>query len=401
MKPVKKTLFMVEIPFVVSPDLPERVAAELLEKYASDLERDDTFRDHRRRRDRADVRAFDRRHGFALRAQIDRMQGTHQSGERLERHANAERRSARHPALGSARVVRAAHELPSPLVEEDLVVDLRSGKPRHAEAEADLHALRRLQAEKRPGEPAVELAVVMDVTAQSRREPGGDDLDDAAERVSAFLRLVDRRDDLPFRRRVGDADWRSLGPLERRFGGRARMVGRDPTDLRDPSHDPDAERREELLDERPDRDTGRRFARARSLEHVSHVRVVVLEDAGEVRMPWTRTSDRDRRIAVRGIGRHLLLPVLPIAVLDHERHRRAEGLSPSHARRDRDLVLLDRHATAPPIPLLTPPEIVVDRRTIDGKSRRATLENRREARPVRFPSGEEAKHKKSMCNEIR
>ena len=70
--------------------------------------------------------------------------------------------------------------------------------------------------------------------------------------------------------------------------------------------------------------------------------------------------DRDARIAVRGIGRHLLVPVLPVAILDDERDRGAEGLPPTNARTDLDLVLLDFHPTAAAVALLAPPEVGVD-----------------------------------------
>src|SRR5262245_25058994 len=100
MKPVRKTLFMdgyspvlvltdlFQIALVVPLNLEQRVAAELLQEHASELKRDDAFCDHRRGRNRADVRALDRRDRLALRAQLDRVEGAHQRREGLERDTN-------------------------------------------------------------------------------------------------------------------------------------------------------------------------------------------------------------------------------------------------------------------------------------------------------------------------
>ena len=83
-------------------------------------------------------------------------------------------------------------------------------------------------------------------------------------------------------------------------------------------------------------DARRRLARRRALEDVARVVAIVLEDAGEVGVAGTHARDgapargvRDRVVARRGI--HDLLPVLPVAIADEHRDRRADRLAGAHA----------------------------------------------------------------------
>ena len=162
-------------------------------------------------------------------------------------------------------------------------------------------------------------------------------------------------------------------------------------------HHANAERREQPLRRCADGDTGGRFARARPLQDVPHVVVVVLEDAGEVGMTGSRPRDRDARVTIGGFGRHLLLPVLPVPVLDHQRDRRAQGFAPADSRFDARLVLLDRHPPAAAVSLLPAPQVMIDRADIDREPCGEALDDRRQARPVGLSGGKEAKHGELHC----
>ena len=76
-------------------------------------------------------------------------------------------------------------------------------------------------------------------------------------------------------------------------------------------------------------------------------------------MAWTGTRDRGRGIQEHGVRRHLVAPVLPVLVPDHEADRAAERPPPAHARIDLDRIFLDLHAVAAAIPHLPPREIAV------------------------------------------
>src|SRR5216117_2933267 len=137
-------------------------------------------------------------------------------------------------------------------------------------------------------------------------------------------------------------------------------------------------------------DSRRGLARARALEHVAHVAVVVLERAGQVRMAGPRPRDREIRIPVLGPGRHLLLPVAPVPVLDPECDGRPERLAPAYAGADLDLVLLDLHAAAAPVALHAAGQISVDGRDVDRHPRREPLDDGGQSGPVRLPGGQVA-----------
>ncbi len=74
------------------------------------------------------------------------------------------------------------------------VVDLRAGEAGAGEGVADFDTLRSVDAQHRLADPAVQLAVPVDVRAEADRDVKGDDLQNAAERVAGLFRLVDRGD---------------------------------------------------------------------------------------------------------------------------------------------------------------------------------------------------------------
>src|SRR5207247_3880145 len=284
--------------------------------------------------------------GLVLRLDVDGVERAHEGRERLEGGAHHHRLPARHAALGAARVVGAALEAARALVEVDLAVHLRAGTARGLDPGADPAPLVRPHAPGRPRQAPVELAIPLRVAAEAGREADRDRLHHAPQRVARRLALVDARQHPPRGLRVGHAHGRLLAAREDLLGRERTVLGRDAADLRHPPEDPDAEGGEQALRDPAHRDSRRGLARARALEHVAHVAVVVLERAGQVRMAGPRPRDREIRIPVLGPGRHLLLPVAPVPVLDPECDGRPERLAPAYAGADLDLVLLDLHAAA-------------------------------------------------------
>src|SRR5581483_10008585 len=408
MKPVSTTRMppsrladLREVAVAIAQHLPQGVAAELLERDARELEGDDGLRDHRGRGDRHDVGALDRALRLLLRVEVDRRERAHQGGERLERDPHDQRGAVRHAALGAAREVGDAAEAPLVAVVGDLVLRLRAAPARRLEPDPDLDALRGLQREERSAEAAVELAVVVDVAAEPRRQSGRDDLDHAAERVARLLALVDERDDAPLGIKIGEPDLALLRGREDLVVREALVAGADVADLAHPGAHLDAERPEQALRERADRDPHRRLAGARTLEDVAHVAPVVLEGARQIGVPGARARHDVLRVAVGGERRHLAGPVPPVAVLDDERDRRTEGLAEADPGSELHLVALDLHAAAAPVALLATGEVAVDVLGRDGDAGRKALHDRGQCGPMRLPGGEEAKHGQTVADRRR
>src|SRR5437867_2980279 len=118
-------------------------------------------------------------------------------------------------------------------------------------------------------EPAVELPVPLRVAAESGRKADRDRLDDAAERVTRLLALVDARNDAALGLAVRHTDGGDLSPGEDLLRLEPGVVRRNAADLGHPSEDADAEGREQALGEPTDGDPRRGLARAGALEHVA------------------------------------------------------------------------------------------------------------------------------------
>ena len=153
--------------------------------------------------------------------------------------------------------------------------------------------------------------------------------------------------------------------------------------------DLDAERREELFGECSARDAGRRLTGRCPFENVAKVTRLILLSAGEIGVagPWTCDETRILRLLRERFGRHHVVPVDEIAVLDRESDRRTERLAVTHAGDDLDRVGLDLHPPAAAVTLLPPPKLVVDGVNIDRQTRRKALDNGYEGFAVRFACG--------------
>ena len=177
-------------------------------------------------------------------------------------------------------------------------MDARAGPRRRFGTDADANRLDRRNRHQRLREPAVELAVPLDVAAEADGHAGGDDLEAAAHRVSRRFRRVNRLDH-PLRRLFIHAAkrrvvWQRRGLRERHGRAFGKM---DAADREDVAGDADAGGCQQLAGDGAGGDPRRGLARARPLEDVAHVVAAVLGDAGQVGMP--RPRPRDRRAIAR------------------------------------------------------------------------------------------------------
>ena len=167
-------------------------------------------------------------------------------------------------------------------------------------------------------------------------------------------------------------------------------ISSDAADVEHSGFDRDAECEEKLLRHSADGDAHRRLSRARPLQDVADVLTRVLPNAREVCVSGTR---RRHLLAVRlAKRRHAFLPVLPIAVLDRERNRRADRLAEAHARENSHRIRFDLHASAAPVALLATRQVTVDVFQSQRKPRWNTLQDGCQRRAVRF-----ARRQKTQC----
>ena len=249
-----------------------------------------------------------------------------------------------------------------------------------------------LDAHEALGQPPVELAVPMDVASQARRNPGGHHFEDAAQGVPFLLARVDELNGLLLCLRIRHAHGGVLRQLEDLVVALPLHVRLDAAERAKVAPHLDRERLDELPAEGTHRHPGHGLAGAGALQDVTDVRVAVLQDAGEVRVARTGLLDWNGLAVVLRVRRHLLGPVLPVAVVDAEGHRRAQGPAPPEPGPYLHLILLDEHPAATAVTLLPPPEIVVDLFDVDIEPRGHALDDGREARAVGLSCGEIAQH---------
>ena len=239
---------------------------------------------------------------------------------------------------------------------------LAAALARDLEAVADLDALHGLDAHQRLREQAVDLAVPVHVRTETRRHAVAEHLDDPAEGV-ADLR---GRFDLGDHRRLGvrvEAPHRGLVDHVE-IVGRGTPLGRRArrTHLDHVADDLRADLREHQLGERPGRDPSCGLSRAGALEHVAGVVEAVLLHADEIGVTGPGLAQRLLRRA--GRRRHLLLPLRPLGVVDHDRDRRPEREAVADAAEDLDVVALEAHARPAPEAETAPGQLVAE--LLDG-----------------------------------
>ena len=107
--------------------------------------------------------------------------------------------------------------------------------------------------------------------------------------------------------------------------------------------------------QRAHRHPGSRLPGRGPLQYVPRFRKVILQRAGKVCMTRTRGGDAFMLARITRLYRQVLLPVLPIAVLQQDRDGRTNRLAMTHAGEDVGRILLDLHAATAPKALLSPP----------------------------------------------
>ena len=198
----------------------------------------------------------------------------------------------------------------------DFILRLRSANCREREPCSDLHALDCLNAHERTGEPRVEPAIPVHVTAETGRKPVRHHLNHAAEGVAIAMSgayLLENR-------------CRSLG-IDAAHGILINSieVGDHRNDAFGQAHVPDAHDMTEHLDtrclpqerarDRPERDPCRRLTRTRTLEDGARIVPSILLHASKISVagpgPGQRRVTRERLefSRVNRIGRHDHFPL--------------------------------------------------------------------------------------------
>jgi hypothetical protein len=132
------------------------------------------------------------------------------------------------------------------------------------------------------------------------------------------------------------------------------------------------------------------------LEDVTGVDEAVLLHAGQVGVAGPGLGEGLLGRTVLGQDRHLLLPLvgvaLPLGVGDLHRHRRAERAAVADPAQDPDLVDLEAHARPPAVAQPAPPQLLLDLLDPHLEPGWQPLDDDDEGRSVGLTSGQEAEH---------
>src|SRR6188474_1352968 len=174
---------VLQVRLMVATDLVDAVTAELLEEGVHEHDGHHRFPDHARGGYRTDVAALDHRFHRFPGVEIDGPERLPEGRDRLHGGADHHRLAVGDAAFEPARAVGATME-PGFLVEQDLVVDLRSRAARGLEAQPDLGTLDRMDRAECAREKPVELPVPLHVGSEADRAAERDHLEDSSQRVA-------------------------------------------------------------------------------------------------------------------------------------------------------------------------------------------------------------------------
>src|SRR5262245_9840642 len=294
-------------------------------------------------------------------------------------------------ATGSVRLPRESFLL---AVVGNLIMHFRAGKRTGFSSGADRYCFHGRDRHNGLGQTTVQLQVPGGVRPESRGYVARRYFEDSTQRVAFRLSLVDQLDHLLLRGRVGAAERRIIWYGSNLIEGQLERTVRNASQLDHVTTNLDVELGQQLSRDRPASYAGGGFAGRGALQNIAQVARVVLEAAGQIRMTGTRAFHPTRFLwrNFAYLGGHHFVPVGPVFVLDGDRHRRSECQTMADAAEDFDAVLLDLHAGAAAIPLLTPPQFVIDLIDIDGQTGGQTFNNRDQCATVRFAGGSETEH---------
>ena len=229
------------------------------------------------------------------------------------------------------------------------------------------------------------------MTAEPRREPVGDDLDDAAQGIAVTVRRVDFRLHRGAGRRVVAAHRVRVDPLLVVWPRHVIALSPHRTE----GHDVADDFCSEDLAQQPagyfaERHPRRRLPCAGPLQDRPRVLETVLLHASQIRV--SRAWPGQRRVAGLGrqdvrihrVGGHHRLPFRPLGVADGDGNRAAEGHPVPDAARQLDLVLLELHPGASAVAGSPPRQRPRDVRRRDLDSGRHAVADRDQGPAVRF-----------------
>src|SRR5512132_1888167 len=82
------------------------------------------------------------------------------------------------------------------------------------------------------------------------------------------------------------------------------------------------------------------------------------------------------------LDRHHFIPIFPIVVFDGQREGRTEREAMAHAAEDLDAIVLDLHAPAASVALLSAPQFTIEQLNIDRQASGQAFDNRDERATV-------------------
>ena len=110
-------------------------------------------------------------------------------------------------------------------------------------------------------------------------------------------------------------------------------------------------------------------------------------------MPGTRRDKFFRPgIIFRRLHRKNLFPIRPVAILDSQGNRSADGFSVAHAGKNLRLVFLDFLSPPAAVAELPAVQLVIDELHINGQLRGQAGNKRQQRLPVRFAGGAKFQH---------
>ena len=222
-----------------------------------------------------------------------------------------------------------------------------------------------------------------------------DDLDDASQGVPFLCRAIDFFDHFFFELRIGAIEWRVLRDRDYLFPGNFRSFVRHlhRAHADDVTSDLTFEMFQKLLCHRTGGDPGRGFASTGSFQNVSKVVDSVLQCSREVRVAGTwvhelRAGAR-RRLLIR---RQLVLPVLPVFIVDEKTNGAARRLTTAKTTEDFHSVLLDLHSGSSAVSSLAACQFAIDSVEVQLHTGWQAFQDHVQGRAMRFARGHQAQH---------